>query len=30
MNFNADELRMLLDIVRQIELAATEPEEATV
>ena len=30
MNFNADELRTLLDIVRQLELAAMEPEAVTV
>jgi hypothetical protein len=29
-NLNADELRTLLDFVRQLELAVTEPEEATV
>ena len=29
MNFNADELRTLLDIVQQIELAALEPQEVT-
>ena len=30
MNFNADELRTLLDIVRQIEMAVMEPEAVTV
>jgi hypothetical protein len=30
MNLNADELRTLLDLVRQLELAVAEPEEATV
>jgi hypothetical protein len=30
MNFNADELQTLLDFVRQLEMAVTEPEEATV
>jgi hypothetical protein len=30
MNFNADELRRLCDIVYQIELASLEPEEVTV
>jgi TP901 family phage tail tape measure protein len=30
LNLNADELRTLLDLVRQLELAVAEPEEATV
>jgi hypothetical protein len=30
LNLNADELRTLLDLVRQLELAVAEPEEVTV